>query len=116
MGNTSATRIGNRIGLAAKERPKPKPREICPRFQPSLPITHYTNSIRSKNTTPRNLGTDKTKITSTKKTNTIPLAHSNVRNSQSAKSATSTNKIVLNSARNRPQTAKPNEKPKPTAV
>lgn len=114
MNNTSATRIGNRVGLTAKERPKPKPREICPRFQPSLPITHYS-SIRSKNATPR-LSTDKTKITPTKKPTSIPLANSNLRNSQSAKSATPTNKSVLNSARNRPQTAKPNAKPKPTAV
>lgn len=112
MSITNATRIGNRVGLAAKEKPKPKPREICPRFQPSL-----HSSLRSRNATPC-LGTDKPKLSSTKKPTAIPSLHSNVRNaSQSAKTAMPTNKSV-ESARNRPQTAKPNAKPKPkpTAV
>lgn len=114
MNNANATRIGNRVGLAAKDKPKPKPfvREICPRFQPSL--THIS-SIRSRNATPR-LDTDKSKLaTPTKKPTTVASVHSNGRISQSAKSATPTKKSV-ESARNRPQTAKSNAKPKPTAV
>lgn len=91
----------------AKEKPKPKPREICPRF-PST-ITH-TSSIRSRNATPR-LDTDKTKLAATKKPSSAPV-HSN--RSQTAKSAAATNKTV-DSARNRPKSAKPSANAKSTA-
>lgn len=106
----NATRIGNRVGLVAKERPKPKPREICPRFQPST-ITH-NSSIRSRNATTR-LDTDKSKLAATKKPSIAPV-HSITNRSQTSKSAAATNKTV-DSARNRPKSAKPSANAKSTA-
>lgn len=108
----NTNRIGNKVGLHHIPKPKPKPREICPRFQPS-PLMH-TSSIRSKNTTPR-LGTDKMNLTPTKKpfTTSIQSKARPQSSSQTSKSApTSINRV--DSARKRPQTAKSN--PKPTAV
>lgn len=110
MSNTNATRIGNRVGSATKERPKPKPREICPRFQPSIT---YNSSIRSKNQATTRLGmSDNTKLNAAKKPS-MPLLHSKPNSSQSTKNATPSYKRV-DSARNRPQTAK--SIAKPTAV
>lgn len=106
-----ATRIGNKNGLDAKEKPKPKPREICPRFPASIK-TYTHNGVRNRNSG-MGLGLDKTNVTPTKKLATPPTNRSNVsRTSHTATNATPSNRSY--SARIRPQTAKSNAKP--TAV
>lgn len=106
--NTNATKIGNRVGLEAKHKPKqkPKPKEICPRFQQSSQ-TQYSN-FRTRNAANR-VDTDKPKLNSPKKTSNTQF--------QSKTSIKPTSKIAASSKYSadsvqsiRAQTTKPNAK------